>query len=87
MLSDDELSRLKWRSRRGLLENDLMLEKFYAVKGNWLDSIKLESLNELLALGDNDLWDLLSGRAQANDPLNLALTIGAREMLQAVRAA
>ena len=29
LLSERELSKLKWRSRRGMLENDLFVERFF----------------------------------------------------------
>jgi antitoxin CptB len=83
MLSDEQISRLKWRSRRGMLENDLMLEKFYASRMPWLDNERLAGLDELLALDDNDLWDLLSGRKGADTRFSpMAATV-----LEAVRAA
>ena len=59
-----ELSRLKWQSRRGLLENDLVLESFYRCYETELTPPRVAGLNTLLDLGDNDLWDLLSGRSE-----------------------
>jgi succinate dehydrogenase flavin-adding protein (antitoxin of CptAB toxin-antitoxin module) len=62
-----ELRRLRWRCRRGLLENDLMLERFLARHAEGLDEARLAALNALLQYGDNDLWDLLSGRIECED--------------------
>ena len=59
-----ELSRLKWQSRRGLLENDLVLESFYQRYEGELTPERVAGLNTLLDLGDNDLWDLLAGRSE-----------------------
>ncbi len=59
-----ELSRLKWQSRRGLLENDLVLQSFYERYEGELTPERVEGLNTLLDLGDNDLWDLLAGRSE-----------------------
>ena len=59
--------RLRWRCRRGLLENDLVLERFLLVRGRELDPARLERLNELLELGDNDLWDLVCGRLEPEE--------------------
>ncbi len=53
-------SRLKWKCRRGLLELDLVLQDF--VEKHLRDE-DLGVLDELLALEDNDLWDILSGRS------------------------
>jgi succinate dehydrogenase flavin-adding protein (antitoxin of CptAB toxin-antitoxin module) len=65
MIPDVEFRRLQWRCRRGLLENDLVLQKFLAVRRDSLDDGKLSTLNDLLALDDNSLWDLLSGRVSS----------------------
>ncbi len=53
-------SRLKWKCRRGLLELDLVLQDFVEKR---LQEEDLTVFNELLALEDNDLWDILSGRS------------------------
>ncbi len=63
-----EMSRLRWKCRRGLLENDLTLEKFLARHGNELEGEQLASLNRLLDWDDTDLWDVLSGRRDVDDP-------------------
>ncbi|MEO8859704.1 MAG: succinate dehydrogenase assembly factor 2 [Burkholderiaceae bacterium] len=57
-----ELSRLRWRCRRGLLENDLFLERFLRQHGASLTGKRARSLNQLLELSDNDLLDLLLGK-------------------------
>lgn len=56
-------NRLYWKCRRGLLELDLVLDKF-------LPDLKDEeapSLTALLDLPDNDLWDIVAGRSDAYD--------------------
>ncbi len=61
------LERLKWRSRRGLLELDLVFERFWKRTGDRLDDADAAALGRLLQLPDNDLLDLVMGRAQAAD--------------------
>jgi succinate dehydrogenase flavin-adding protein (antitoxin of CptAB toxin-antitoxin module) len=61
------IERLKWRSRRGLLELDLVFERFWKRMGNKLDDADAAALERLLQLPDNDLLDLVMGRAQAPD--------------------
>ena len=56
------LERLKWRSRRGLLELDLVFERFWAGPGRELDGEEAAALERLLLLPDNDLLDLVMGR-------------------------
>ena len=54
-------SRLKWKCRRGLLELDLVLEKY-------LEKTPYDpELVEFLELQDNDLWDIVSGRSDRYD--------------------
>jgi antitoxin CptB len=61
-LSNAELYRLKSDARRGLLENDLILERFFERYGAQLNEDEGKVLTQLLALEDNDLMDLLIGR-------------------------
>jgi succinate dehydrogenase flavin-adding protein (antitoxin of CptAB toxin-antitoxin module) len=56
------LDRLRWKARRGLLENDLLLRKFLAVELTQLNDAQLQTFDQLLQLGDNDLLELLMGR-------------------------
>ncbi|HSD42559.1 MAG TPA: succinate dehydrogenase assembly factor 2 [Burkholderiales bacterium] len=67
-LADADLRRLRWRCRRGLLENDLVLARFLERHAADLDEGRLAVLNVLLEYGDNDLWDLFSGRVESDDP-------------------
>jgi antitoxin CptB len=61
-LSNAELYRLKSDARRGLLENDLILQRFFERYGAHLNTEDGKVLSQLLALEDNDLMDLLIGR-------------------------
>ncbi|QWD99175.1 succinate dehydrogenase assembly factor 2 [Polynucleobacter sp. MG-5-Ahmo-C2] len=61
-LGNAELYRLKSDARRGLLENDLILQRFFERYGAQLSEADGIVLSQLLALDDNDLMDLLIGR-------------------------
>ena len=61
-LSNAELYRLKSDARRGLLENDLILQRFFERYGAQLSAEDRKVLSQFLALDDNDLMDLLIGR-------------------------
>ena len=61
-LSNVELYRLKSDARRGLLENDLILQRFFERYGAQISAEDGKVLSQLLALDDNDLMDLLIGR-------------------------
>jgi antitoxin CptB len=59
-LSETEARRLAWRCRRGLLELDIVLQRFVAASFKTLTSQELFALDALLELPDNDFWGLLS---------------------------
>jgi antitoxin CptB len=61
-LGNAELYRLKSDARRGLLENDLILQRFFERYSSELSVEDGNVLSQLLALDDNDLMDLLIGR-------------------------
>jgi antitoxin CptB len=58
------LSRLKWRCRRGLLENDLFIEKFFRHREETITTRQAAGLQALMDLSDNDLLDLLLARRE-----------------------
>lgn len=64
------LRRLRWRARRGLLENDLLISRFLEREGQRLDNDDLHALEALLELPDNDLADLLLARKDPSGPLD-----------------
>ncbi|MGE5640671.1 MAG: succinate dehydrogenase assembly factor 2 [Clostridia bacterium] len=59
-----EQNKLHWKCRRGLLELDLVFEKFLP----GLEEKDFEKLSSLLDLPDNDLWDIVIGRSDAYPP-------------------
>ncbi len=59
--------RLRWRARRGLLENDILLGRFFKTELTKLSVEDLNTLDELLQQDDNDLLDLLMGRRISED--------------------
>ena len=67
LIDERALSKLKWRCRRGLLENDLILERFLDARAESLDDGQVAMLDRLLDLPDNDLWDLIAGRVEPVD--------------------
>lgn len=63
-LDERALSKLRWRCRRGLLENDLFIERFFARFADSLTYGQARGLNRLMELADNDLLDLLLKRRE-----------------------
>jgi len=66
-------SRLAWKCRRGLLELDLVLERFLQRHGSSVGDAELELLWELLDHDDTDLWEIVSGRSERYDPRHAGL--------------
>lgn len=62
-----EFERARWRCRRGLLELDIILQRFMDQYYIQLDEQGLEQFERLLALPDNDLWDLITARQVTAD--------------------
>lgn len=62
-----ELERARWRCRRGLLELDILLERFMDEHYNALGKNELRQFEMLLNLPDNDLWDMIMQKQQAKD--------------------
>jgi antitoxin CptB len=68
VIEETRLRRIRWRCRRGMLENDLILSRFLDASGDTLNEEDVANLDALLHMTDDALWDLLSGRADACDP-------------------
>ena len=85
-LGNAELYRLKSDARRGLLENDLILQRFFERYGTQLGVEDGRVLTLLLALDDNDLMDLLIGRKDSVAALEKEMqTDSFRAILQRLR--
>ena len=67
MLEPERLNRIRWRSRRGMLENDLVLTRFLDARGPAMSEDEVAMLDRLLDLSDNELWDLISRRQEPAD--------------------
>jgi antitoxin CptB len=83
MIADSQtLSRLRWSARRGLLENDLIIEKFFNRYINTLTMDDVFAMDQLLDLSDNDLLDLLLKR---REPEGVLVNPGVLQILQKMR--
>jgi len=61
------VARIRWRCRRGMLENDLILTHFLDAHAATLTEERVTMLDRLLDLPDNELWDLIAGRIEPTD--------------------
>jgi antitoxin CptB len=82
LIDEKSLGKLKWRCRRGLLENDLFIERFFAKYAAGLTVRQAAALSELMELADNDLMDLLLRRRELQGEINRS---DVQEVLQMLR--
>ena len=72
LLDERALSKLKWRCRRGLLENDIFIDRFFKRFESTLTVKQAQGLSALMDLSDNDLLDLhLARKSLAQVDANL----------------
>jgi antitoxin CptB len=86
MLGERGLSKLKWRCRRGLLENDLFIEQFFKRYESSLTVAQANAMDALMDLSDNDLLDLHLSRktlAQVSPELD---QVDVREVLKMLKS-
>lgn len=76
-------ARLRWRGRRGLLENDLILTRFLDRHEETMTDEEVEAFSILMELPDNDLLNLLLAR---NEPEGEADVPGVHALLARLRA-
>ena len=58
------LERIRWRSRRGLLELDIVLGRFIDEHYAKLNEAEQQAFEALLDMPDNPLWDMIAGRTE-----------------------
>lgn len=63
----EELRRLRWRCRRGMLELDILLQRFLDQGYTRLDEHQRQAFNDLLELPDNTLLAYLNKQEQPED--------------------
>jgi antitoxin CptB len=68
--------RLAWRCRRGMLELDIVLQRFVNEQFDTLSPNELQVFDEMLELPDNDFWALISSSKDnsKNVSANIVLT-------------
>jgi antitoxin CptB len=67
MISNEELNRMRWAARRGMLELDLVLEPFVTACYAGLDERDRARFQQLMICEDQDLFGWFLGRNQPRD--------------------
>jgi antitoxin CptB len=75
-MTDEEVRRLSWRCRRGLLELDIVLQRFAAHYLADLTQNELVALDGLLDLPDNEFLDVVTLRL----PISKVTAMQARDL-------
>jgi antitoxin CptB len=83
LVDERSLSKLRWRCRRGLLENDLFIERFFARHAATLTVREARGMTQLMDLSDHDLMDLLMGRNQPSGETDTPEAVDVLKMLRA----
>lgn len=73
ILHPEFLQRVRWRCRRGLLELDILFGRFVDTHYGELTESERQTFDELLDMPDNPLWDMISGRKEAETESQAAL--------------
>jgi antitoxin CptB len=84
MPSPERVRRLRWRARRGLLENDIVLGRYLDAHVETMSESAIEALDRLLDLSDPELLDLILRRREPEGDLD---TPAVRALVEALRAA
>ncbi len=82
----DVLRRLRWRCRRGLLENDIFIDRFFERHGERLTTPLVQGLLQLMDLADNDLLDLFLARKEPEGDLVNAEVMQVLSMMRVPKA-
>jgi len=82
-LTDLDRTRLRWRARRGLLENDLIISRYLDQHEATLTTEDVAVLTQLFDLPDTDLLDLLLARVEPRGALAAPAVLAVLSQLRA----
>lgn len=77
-------ARLRWRARRGLLENDLILTRFLDAHEADLSDEEVDAFSRLMELSDNALMELILARKEPTAEVDLP---SVHSLLKRIRSA
>lgn len=86
LLDERARSKLRWRCRRGLLENDIFIDRFFKRFESVLTVKQAQGLSDLMELSDNDLLDLHLGRKTLEQVEPSLVSEDTSEVLKMLRA-
>ena len=80
MIDERRWARIRWRCRRGLLENDIILTRYLDAIAGEIGEQDLIALDRLLDMNDSELWDLLCARTDTHDKELQSLVLQLRQV-------
>ncbi|WP_022951179.1 succinate dehydrogenase assembly factor 2 [Leucothrix mucor] len=76
-----ELTRLRWRCRRGAKELDIVMNRYLEQKYETAEASQQQAFNELLAVEDPTIFDLLLERIDAQNDEQQKLLVTLRSIM------
>ncbi|GHD12598.1 hypothetical protein GCM10007052_13790 [Halioglobus japonicus] len=73
MVAEQEINRMRWAARRGMLELDLVLEPFVQARYADLNDVDRERFQQLMLCEDQDLFAWFLQRQKPEDPEHAAI--------------
>ena len=68
------LNKLRWKSRKGIRELDILLQNYLDTHYNSLDSLDKKLFEEILEIDTYDLLNAISGKSSYNDKYETIIT-------------
>ena len=68
------LNKLRWKSRKGIRELDILLQNYLETHYSSLDSINKKLFEEILEIDTYDLLNAISGKSSYNDKYETIIT-------------
>ena len=68
------LNKLRWKSRKGIRELDILLQNYLDIHYNSLDSLDKKLFEEILEIDTYDLLNAISGKSSYNEKYESIIT-------------
>ena len=68
------LNKLRWKSRKGIRELDILLQNYLETHYSSLDSLDKKLFEEILEIDTYDLLNAISGKSSYNDKYETIIT-------------
>ena len=68
------LNKLRWKSRKGIRELDILLQNYLATHYSSLDSLDKKLFEEILEIDTYDLLNAISGKSSYNEKYESIIT-------------